>query len=535
MKIESIKEIDNKRSPFRIAGRSKRNLRKKRKRLFFYGMAVIVFVLVLLYLGISFYYNGHFFPRTTVNGVAISNKTITKAEDVINAQVRAYTLTLEVREGPAELIAGDDINLHIVFDSSLVDDLESQNGFAWVFALLQSKEWTMDTMLEYDEDSLQSRFQELSCLQEENMVEPTNAAISEYSENGYEVIPETQGSTIDSDQLYEAVKEAIMSLEPTLSIEETGGYIEPEVTSDSPELINALVELNTMANAKITYEFGEDTEVVDTERIIEWLSVDENYEVSISDDGIKEFVDYIGKTYNTFGKVRTFQTSYGDVLDISGGDYGWWLDRSTEASDLKELIQNGEQLVREPAYFQTAQQYGDDDIGDTYVEVNLTAQHLFFYKEGSLILESDFVSGNLTKNNGTPTGTYPVQYKEREATLVGEDYETPVEYWMPFNGNIGLHDASWRSDFGKAYYLTSGSHGCINMPPSAAKTMYENISRGVAVVVYELPGTENYDTSDSEIQSILEAIAKAKAEAEAEEEEETQEQEESTADSTVAQ
>jgi lipoprotein-anchoring transpeptidase ErfK/SrfK len=156
-------------------------------------------------------------------------------------------------------------------------------------------------------------------------------------------------------------------------------------------------------------------------------------------------------------------------------------------------VKDGVQVNREPVYFQKAQQYGDDDIGNTYVEVNLTAQHLFFYKDGKLVLESDYVSGNVSKGLGTPVGTYPIQYKDLDATLVGEDYETPVKYWMPFNKNIGLHDASWRKKFGKDIYLKNGSHGCINMPPDMAKKMYQNIQKGVAVVVYELPGTENYD------------------------------------------
>ncbi|NLJ40508.1 MAG: L,D-transpeptidase, partial [Clostridiales bacterium] len=165
-------------------------------------------------------------------------------------------------------------------------------------------------------------------------------------------------------------------------------------------------------------------------------------------------------------------------------DYGWWLNRPAEVSELIELIIAGEQVKKEPVYHQRAQQYGEDDIGDTYVEVNLTAQHLFFYKEGKLILDTDFVSGNLSKNYGTPTGTFGIQYKERNATLRGEDYTTPVDYWMPFYRGVGFHDASWRKEFGKDIYKTRGSHGCINMPPKKARIMYENISPGVAVIVY---------------------------------------------------
>jgi hypothetical protein len=251
--------------------------------------------------------------------------------------------------------------------------------------------------------------------------------------------------------------------------------------------------MNKLAGAEITYKFGKDTEVLDGTTISKWITVDENYKVNFDPSGIKDFVDYIGKTYNSFGRVRTFKTSYKKVVKIEGGDYGWWLNRPKEVEELTELVKNGAKVVKEPAYYQTAQQYGDDDIGDTYVEINLTAQHLFFYKNGKLILQSDFVSGNVSKDLGTPVGTYPIQYKENDATLVGEDYSTPVKYWMPFNRNIGLHGASWRDKFGGDIYLTNGSHGCINMPPAKAKKLFKYIQRGVGVVVYELPGTETYD------------------------------------------
>ncbi|MDF2612176.1 MAG: putative peptidoglycan binding domain [Lachnospiraceae bacterium] len=254
------------------------------------------------------------------------------------------------------------------------------------------------------------------------MVEPVDAHISEYGDNGYELIAENPGAKVNEDKLYKLIKESIICLEPSISLEEAGCYEEPKINAQEPKLIKAMDKLNKIAGTKITYEFGDVTEILDGNQISKWLSVDDDYKVNLDANSVKEYVDYIGKTYNSFGRVRTFQTSYGDVLEITGGDYGWWLDRSTEVAELTELILEGEQLIREPAYFQTAQEYGKDDIGDTYVEVNLTAQHLFFYKDGSLILESDFVSGNLAKDYGTPTGTYPVQYKENDATLVGEDY-----------------------------------------------------------------------------------------------------------------
>ena len=118
------------------------------------------------------------------------------------------------------------------------------------------------------------------------------------------------------------------------------------------------------------------------------------------------------------------------------------------------------------------------------MEINLTSQHLFVYKNGSLVVDSDFVSGNLSKGHGSPTGAFIVTYTTTDAVLRGEDYATPVKYWMPFNGGVGFHDASWQPTFGGSRYLTNGSHGCVNMPPEVAAKLFDLISAGTPVVVH---------------------------------------------------
>ncbi len=452
--------------------------------------------LFALYFMISRHYQNHFYRNTFINGVDTSNMTIEKAEAAIDQQVKSYQLRVLGRNSITDTIYGDSIDLHTEYEGDLVDLLNQQNGYSWPKYLFRTQDLRIGTMLAYDDTLLQAYFNLFNNLKEENNIPPTDAIISEYGEGGYTILPENAGSKVRKDKLYDAISQAILTMEPELSIEEEDCYEVAQRNASAPELKAALDELNKIAGTRITYQFGDTMEILDGSRINEWLSVDQNFHVTLNKDKVKEYVDYIGKTYNTFGRVRTFQTSYDKVIKVEGGDYGWWLDRKSELAELLELIENGVQTEKTPVYFQTAQQYGDDDIGNTYVEINLTAQHLFFYKDGELIIESDFVSGNVSKNFATPVGTYPIQYKENDAILVGEDYETPVKYWMPFNRNIGMHDASWRKEFGKDIYMTSGSHGCINMPPKAAKKVFEHIKRGVAVVVYELPGTESFDIDE---------------------------------------
>ena len=98
-------------------------------------------------------------------------------------------------------------------------------------------------------------------------------------------------------------------------------------------------------------------------------------------------------------------------------------------------------MEREPVYEQTAEKSGLDDIGGTYVEIDYTKQHLWYYKEGKLITETDIVSGNIARKNGSPDGVFKIVYKQKDATLVGENYASNVKYFMPFAYNVGIHDA----------------------------------------------------------------------------------------------
>ena len=122
----------------------------------------------------------------------------------------------------------------------------------------------------------------------------------------------------------------------------------------------------------------------------------------------------------------------------------------------------------------------------SYVEVSIGAQHLWFYKDYQLLLESDVVTGCVAKGTPTQTGIFPIAYKESPATLIpsNETNGTSVQYWMPFYDGQGLHDATWRTAFGGQIYQYRGSHGCVNMPYYAAEFIFNNADSGTPVVLY---------------------------------------------------
>ena len=131
-------------------------------------------------------------------------------------------------------------------------------------------------------------------------------------------------------------------------------------------------------------------------------------------------------------------------------------------------------------------------MGESYVEIDLTRQKVWVYVDGNLEIETDCVTGCINNGHETPTGIFTLTYKTKDKILRGEklpsgeyEYESHVDYWMPFNGGIGLHDASWRDTFGGDIYINNGSHGCINLPIKEAEKLYSIINSDMPIIVYK--------------------------------------------------
>ena len=485
-------------------GRSRRQQTKPgEKKILFRAIGAAAAVLVLAAgAGIGYYfiqvgrYETAFLPNTEINGMDVSGKTVDAAKAAIEESLSGYELKVLARECPEEIITKEDIGLHSEFDGSLEDIINAQNPRDWVKYLRTSASHEIETMIVYDEEKLQEKIAGLSCMDPETMREPENAGVSEYQSDtkSYYVVPADPGTELIAANVERAVRDAVMNLESEVDLEAHDCYTKPAVKEDDEGLLALVSELNTYVGAVVTYTFGEKNEVLDGDTIHTWLSVD-GQTVVLDESQAAAYVKELAGTYDTAYKAKTLKTTYGDTVTISKGNYGWRINQAAESAAVAAIVKAGEQQTREPEYIQKGASRGENDYGNTYVEINLTAQHLFFYKDGELVVESDFVSGNEARGWATPAGAYPLTYKQRNAVLKGENYRTPVSYWMPFNGGIGLHDANWRGTFGGSIYKTNGSHGCINLPPSVAKTIYEGISAGDPVLCYHLSGTESKKSS----------------------------------------
>lgn len=443
--------------------------------------------------------DSRFASGTELGGKDVSDMTVQELKRDINN----YTLKVVYRddngESLEEVIFGKDFGIYVEEDKAR-ELLEEQGVLEYLSG--QGKKYQTGDWFRYDEERLAKAVKKLSCFDASRFEVPRNAYISTYDEKkGYQIVEETKGNIIDESKAYQIIVDAVSNMEEKVDLSEKDCYQEAEITAENKALNRTLKQMNTYAGAKITYRFGQEKEVVDGKLISKWIRVNKNGNVVLKKKKIEEYVANLRKKYDTIFKSRKFKTSYGKTITISGGDYGWWMNSSKEEKKLTQLIQAGKKVERTPEYYQTAQSYGKKDYGNSYVEINLTTQHVFLYDKGKKILETDCVTGNSARGYDTPAGAYSVTYTERNATLKGENYATPVKYWMPFNRNIGMHDADWRSSFGGEIYKYNGSHGCVNLPPDKAAIIFKYVKKGTPVFCYKLAVKKKEEKPEKKAQS----------------------------------
>lgn len=452
--------------------------------------ASVVGALAIIYIVGGVFFQSHYLPRTVINGVACTGKTPDSVKTQIKEEVKNYKLTIKERDNKTETITGKSVSIAVEFDDTLQKIQEKQNGFTWVVKLFKPEVYESKSIVSYDETALKEQMNQLKCMDKDKMTAPEDATLKEDKKEGYVIVPEVLGTTVNEENFWKQLNNSVLNLQEELVMDEKKCYVNPKVTEDSKTLKKTLTQMKDLKNLQITYTFDDKKEVLKGTEICEWMDIQEGKAV-VNEEKATSFIKSLASKYNTAYKPKTLKTSWGSTVTISGGSYGWKIDNEKELEQLKKNIAECKDVTREPEYSQTANSHGENDYGDTYVEINLTAQHLYFYKNGNLVVDSDFVSGNPSKGNATPVGAYPVTYTEKDATLKGQNYSSDVSFWMPYCGNVGMHDASWRSTFGGTIYKRNGSHGCVNLPYSAAKTIFENIAAGYPVLVYELPGTES--------------------------------------------
>lgn len=441
------------------------------------------------YFSVASHYKDRLFMKTFVNDIDCSGMTLQEVESMLQKEVEEYSLTILEAGGQNEVIEGVKIGIQYGGYKQLQESFEEQNAYLWPKSLFEEQHINAEIVFEYEEEALNTQIAELVCMQAENQTAPVAAAVV-YQDHAFVIQDEVYGTQLDNSKVSEVIRASVSSMAREVSLEETGCYVQPAFKKDSAEVIAAKDEANKYLTAKITYSLDGIEVVVDKETIAPWVSVDGTMTVVIDSAKVKKFTDTLGSKYNTPNRSGVITTPTGKQASVEVVGYGRQVGSQADCDQLISEIKEGKTVTRSPIISREATPEGQYAWGTTYVEVDITEQHMWYIVNGVVTFETDVVTGKKGKND-TPTGTYTILEKVPGKYLTGRlvngkpSYRTWVNYWMRVTwSGIGFHDAGWQKAFGGDRYVSNGSHGCINMPPAKAKEFYGMLSVGCPVVIH---------------------------------------------------
>ncbi len=437
------------------------------------------------------------FPQDTVIlGVDLSGKDLTAGRTALKRMLNRYSLAVSFGEGSAELTSGE-LGLDVSKDG-LSAVLDSLSGGADPADIQEAG------LITADEEKTSSAVYSIPGL--ESTAQDAKLRLNS-STGRYEIVPDVDGYGLDASALLGYVKDAVSTLKKSVDVELPRTTVKARITAGSATAQDALRRANEIFNLSLAYTYSPSTGIPATETLSSGdiagiMYVKDGLDLAVDSYALNSYVDRMSNLHSVPGPTSRFRTSSGGYLNLNVRASGEFVDTDKLYKDIYYCLTSRVSGVRSASYY-TVDANSDSpsaNFDGNYVEVDLSAQHLWVYKNGELVVSTPIVSGSVAGGHRTPTGVYTIYDKDTDCYLKGPTWYNFVNYWMAFNGPIGLHDASWRGSFGGDIYLTNGSHGCINMPHSAAATTFANVSVGTHVVVYggesvvnqEIYGTTSY-------------------------------------------
>ncbi|MBQ4549590.1 MAG: L,D-transpeptidase family protein [Oscillospiraceae bacterium] len=444
-------------------------------------------------------------PAATVSlgGVDLTGMTLEQAAQALNEAAAAYKLALSVN-GTRLTVSAEELELAL-----------DQEALAKYLEAVQNGTELPDKLFTYSGSKLRS------LISDKLNTAPKNATVSyNSSKKQFAAAAGANGTEVDAAAAESAAAAAIGMLEPSVQVKADVKKIAPEYTVDSEKVKSAVNTANGYLKVNLSYTYSPEggassTVALSTADLASFVSISESMGVSISKSKIESYVSRMSDKHSGSDYKASFQTTGGSTIGLTVTYYGQRINKSAMADDLYKCVTEGISGTRTAPYSAKSSK----PYGGNYVEVNLSSQKLWVYKNGEQVVSTSLVSGSVAEGHRTPTGVYSIYSKQTDRYLTGADYRSFVHYWMPFLGGYGLHDASWRSSFGGDIYLYDGSHGCVNLPSSAAKKVYNNVSVGTKVILYggksevpdleqKLTGTTSYTVNQGDKSFKLDVKAK---------------------------
>ena len=416
--------------------------------------------------------------NATVGGVDLSTLTVEEATAALNEAAAAYRLALKVNGKTLNVAAAD---LGLKLDEAALKQ--------YIDAIGSGAELP-EALFTYDRAALKGLISRGLDTAPVNATVTFNSSKKQFAANAGK-----NGTRVDADAAADAAAASLGMLIAEAEAQVKTTEVAPEITASSEKVTKAVSKANGYLKVSLSYTYAPEggektTETISTAKLASFVKISDKLEVSVSKSAIESYASDMSGRHSGADYKGSFVTSGGSTIGYTVTYYGQRVNKSALADDIYKCVTEQVSGTRTAPYSAKSSK----PYGGSYVEIDLSAQKLWLYKNGERIITTSFVSGSVAEGHRTPTGIYSIYSKQTDRYLTGADYRSFVHYWMPFLGGYGLHDASWRSSFGGTIYYYDGSHGCVNLPSSAAKTIYNNVSVGTKVILYggktEVPDLE---------------------------------------------
>ena len=455
---------------------------KNKFRCFLSVSGIFIFLCVLSYVVLTCFFYNHFFYDATINNISVSLCNIDSAVKTISLIDDSYELSINTKNDTYKIKAKDIDFKYDVSKDKISDVLSRQNPFLWFIP--NNHNYNIQAKISYNKEKLNTILKSFNI--NEGRKEPENALI--LKENSEFIIKEENiFDYFDEDIVIDEIDKCIRNVNTSIDIDNNKYYEKPQYTYN--KLLPDLGQINNIIRKQISFNCVYDKISIPQDILCNFLLY-ENHNIGFNTDEIYKYVNKIAEKYNTLGSTRIFKASNGKEIKVLPGNYGWSINVDETVDEIKEaILSDGNAYEFNAKYESTGfkTETTSDDIGATYIEIDIEKQHMWFYQDGKLIVETDIVTGNKDGSHDTPKGVWYVWSKDSPAILEGDDYRVEVSYWMAIDWTgVGIHDSTWRSssEYGGSTYKYNGSHGCINTPYDNVKKIYENINIGTPVVIY---------------------------------------------------
>ena len=459
----------------------------------------IVVLFVVVYLGGVWTARHYFLPNTTLNGEEVSLQNASQVAANHTKATEGYKIDI-TGDGFELSMNETDIKLCSDGEAYVKEALDQINAWAWPLELTSKHDLKSSESVTFDHEAANDIMKKALDEFNQNATQPTDASLSyDQGTHTFSIAPEQVGTALDSEKVLQATDQALVNLDRQLVLTEDD-LAQPKLKSDDAQLTKAAEEANKKLSAVQKLKVGDkDVVEVNADYIGKWITVNENYEVTVNTDAIVEWArGDLSDQFDTVGASRSYTRPDGKQASVKGGSYGWTIDGAALGQQISDHIKNGETATIDIPMQQTADNWnpGGQDWGPRYIDIDISEQHVRLYDASSnLIWESDCVTGNPNQGHDTPEGVYQINNNKESGDVelegpiddkTGEpEYISHVTYWMPFVWNaVALHDASWRYSFGGDIYKNDGSHGCVNLPSEKAAELYDLCQVDDVVVVH---------------------------------------------------